>query len=63
MFKYLKLFMRGTDILLGNRKVEIQRKKTLDIKKEIRLARSVRKLNMLQRSSCKIRRITNEALS
>jgi hypothetical protein len=63
MSEYLRYVLRGTEILFGNEKIDIKRKKTLDTKKEIRISRAVRKTSMLQRSTNRVRKIVTEALS
>lgn len=63
MSEYFKMVMRGTEIIFGDNQTKIDRNKTLDAKKEIRIAKSVRKTSMLQRSSNRIRKIVSEALN
>lgn len=63
MSEYIKSIFFGTEILFGNASVKIKRNKTLDTKKEIKIAKNIKKTGMLQRSSNRIRKIANEALS
>lgn len=63
MSEYIKCIFFGTEILFGSSSVKIKRNKTLDTKKEIKLAKNIKKTSMLQRSSNRIRKIATEALS
>lgn len=59
----LKYILRGTEILFGNESFEITRNKTLDTKKELRIAKRLKTTSVLQRSSNRIQKIANEALA
>lgn len=64
MSKYLKDFFHGTEILFGNNKKNKRREtKRIDIKKELRIAKHIRKTSVSERSSNRIRKIVTEALS
>lgn len=61
MSEYFKIILRGTEIIFGENQTKIDRKKLLDTKKEIRLAKNIRKTSMLQRGSNRVQKIVSEA--
>ena len=63
MSEYLKMVFRGTDLLFGEKQNKIQRNKTIDTKKELRLAKNVKKTSILKRSSNRVKRLVLEATS
>ena len=63
MSEYFKIIFNGAELIFGENKSNIKRNKSLDAKKEIRIAKSVRKTSMLQRSSNRVRKIVTEALN
>jgi len=63
MSEYLKTIFRGAEIIFGDNETKIDRNKALDAKKEIRIAKNVRKTSMLQRSSNRVRKLVTEALN
>lgn len=63
MSEYLKMVFRGTDLLFGENQNKIQRNKTIDTKKELRLAKNVKKTSILKRSSNRVKRLVLEATS
>jgi hypothetical protein len=63
MSEFIKCIFFGTEILFGNESVKIKRNKALDVKKELKIAKSIKKTTVLQRSSNRIRKIATEALS
>jgi len=60
---YIKYVLHGTDILFGGTPIKIKRNKSLDTKKEIRIAKTIKKTSMLERSANRIRKAAEEALS
>lgn len=62
MPEYIKYILHGTNILFGEESVKIVRNKSLDAKKEIRLAKTIRKTSMLKRGANRIRKVAEEAL-
>jgi len=57
-------FFKGADILFNGESASgIKRKKVIDTKKEIKIAKNIKKTSVLQRSSNRIRKIVNEVLS
>lgn len=63
MSEYLKTIFRGAEIIFGDNETKIDRNKALDAKKEIRIAKTIRKTSMLQRSSNRVRKLVTEALN
>ena len=61
MSEYFKIILRGTEIIFGENQTKIDRKKLLDTKKEIRLAKNIRKTSILQRGSNRVQKIVSEA--
>ena len=63
MSEYFKIIFRGAEIIFGDNETKIDRNKALDAKKEIKIAKKVRKTSMIQRSSNRVKRIVTEALN
>lgn len=64
MLDFMKKIIQGTEIIFDDNKNDnIKRKKSLNVKKEIRIAKTIRKTSMLQRSSNRVRNIVTSALS
>lgn len=63
MSEYFSYVLRGTDILFGNSPINTARKKTLDVKKELKIAKAIKKTSPLARSSQRVKKIVDRALS
>ncbi|WP_324172948.1 hypothetical protein [Sulfurimonas sp.] len=64
MSEVLELVFNGTEIMFNsNKKILIKRIKSLDAKKEIRIAKARMRHSVIQRSSNRVRMIADEALS
>jgi len=62
MSEYLKQISIGLDILFGNEKINVKRHKTADTKKELKIAKTIRKTSVMQRSTNRIYKTAKEAL-
>jgi hypothetical protein len=59
MAEYLRFVFSGSDILFGGNKIEIKRNKSIDTKKELRLAKNIKNTSMIQRSTNRIKKIVS----
>lgn len=62
MSEYFKKVSLGFCILFGNEEINVKRNKSADIKKELRMAKTIRKTSVMQRSTNRIQKIAREAL-
>lgn len=63
MSDFIAMFFNGTQIMFNPNTKTLTSTKTLDTKKEIRLAKARMKHSVLHRSSNRIKNIATEALS
>lgn len=63
MSEVIRMFIDGTKMIFNSNTIEINRKKNLDTKKELRIAKVIRKKSSLTRATDRIRKIKEEALS
>ena len=62
MVEYFHKVSLGLDILFGNSAVNVGRKKSVDTKKELRMAKTIKKTSVIQRSANRLQRIARRAL-
>jgi hypothetical protein len=63
MSEVIRMFFSGTKMIFNSDSVEIQRNKTVDVKKELRIAKVARKKTTMERTVDRIQKIKSEALS
>lgn len=63
MSEVIRMFINGTKMIFNPNIIEIDRKKSLDTKKELRIAKVIRKKSSLTRATNRIKKIKEEALS
>jgi len=63
MSEYFKQITLGLDVLFGDERTEVKRLKTTNVKKDLRVAKTIRKTSIIQRSTNRVQRIAKEALS
>ena len=62
MSEYFSKVALGLHILFGNEEISVKRNKNADTKKELRMARAIKKTSVIQRSTNRLRRIAREAI-
>lgn len=62
MSEYFNKVSLGLHILFGNEEINVKRNKSADTKKELRMAKTIRKTSVIQRSANRIQKIAREAI-
>ena len=62
MSEFFSKVSLGLHILFGNEEINVKRNKSADIKKELRMARAIKKTSVIQRSTNRIKKIAREAI-
>lgn len=62
MSEYFQKVSLGLNILFGNEEVSVIRNKSTDTKKELRIAKAIKKTSVIQRSTNRIQKIAREAI-
>ncbi|MFW9627727.1 MAG: hypothetical protein ACMV1K_13455 [Sulfurospirillum sp.] len=62
MSEYFNKVTLGLHILFGNEEINVKRNKNIDTKKELRMARAIKKTSIIQRSTNRIKKIAREAI-